>query len=259
MVRRVAVKAGDHTLMYFDESGYAADTKADGSPVTRADQEAEQSIIDGLREIAGDIPIVAEESVAAGVIPDLTGAEWFWLVDPLDGTREFVRGSGDYSVNIALIHHHEPVLGVIYAPVPGELYAGCGPGTALRWLAESENEKKIHVRDLPNEGLTVVAGRLSKNPVKLNAFIEDFKVAKVLQKGSSLKLCMIAAGKADLYPRFGETSEWDTAAGDAILRAAGGHVVDLQGVPLSYGHAERKFANPPFVASSGFWPIAEQD
>lgn len=257
MVRRVAIEAGDHTLQYYDEAGCAADEKSDGSPVTMADREAEAIIIKGLLNIMPDVPVVGEESVAAGAIPDLSNTEWFWLVDPLDGTKEFISGSPDYTVNIALIHRGVPVLGVVYAPVNGELYSGHGAGTAIRWLADNNNDKPIRVRGLPPEGLTVVSSRNHQNPAALHKFLDDFKVAKEIRRGSSLKICLIAAGKADLYPRFGLTSEWDTAAGDAVLRSAGGHIVDMKGEPLSYGHAHKKFTNPEFVASSGFWPVPD--
>jgi len=257
MVRRVAIAAGDHTLQYYDESGCAADEKSDGSPVTIADREAEAIIIKGLHDIFPDVPVVGEESVAAGVIPDLSATEWFWLVDPLDGTKEFIRGSADYTVNIALIHRGVPVLGVVYAPVNGELYAGHGAGTAIRWLADNNNDKPIRVRSLPAGGLTVISSRNHHDENQLDKFLADFKIAKSMRRGSSLKICLIAAGKADLYPRFGLTSEWDTAAGDAVLRSAGGHIVDMKGAPLSYGHAQKKFENPEFVASSGFWPVPD--
>lgn len=259
MVRRLAIEAGDHTLQYYDEAGCAAEEKPDGSPVTQADRETEAIIIKSLQDMTPGLPVVGEESVAAGLIPDLGEAGWFWLVDAIDGTREFVRGSPDYTVNIALIHQNAPVLGVIFAPVTGELYAGHGPGTAIRYLADTRNEKPIRVRDLPPGGLTVVSSRNQHDPAAFDDFVAGFKIAKALRRGSSLKMCLIAAGKADLYPRYGRTCEWDTAAGDAILRSAGGHIVDMQGAPLTYGHAERQFCNPEFVASSGFWPVAEMD
>lgn len=254
MLRRLAVEAGDHTLQYFDESGSQSEQKEDGSPVTLADKEAEAIILKGLADMVPDIPVVGEESVAAGIIPDLTGHDWFFLVDPVDGTREFIRGSPDYTVNIALIHKGVPVIGVVYAPVTGELYAGHGAGTAIRWLADSNKEKPIQVRDMPPKGLTVITSRSLKYQDRMDVFLNDFKVAKAQRRGSSLKICLIAAGKADLYPRFGLTSEWDTAAGDAVLRAAGGHIVNLDGDILTYGHADQKFLNPEFVASTGFWP-----
>jgi 3'(2'), 5'-bisphosphate nucleotidase len=254
MLRRLAVEAGDHTLQYFDESGSQSEQKEDGSPVTLADKEAEDIILKGLADIVPDVPVVGEESMAAGIVPDLTGHDWFFLVDPVDGTREFIRGSPDYTVNIALIHKGVPVIGVVYAPVTGELYAGHGAGTAIRWLADSNKEKPIQVRDMPPKGLTVVTSRSLKYQDRMDVFLTDFKVAKAQRRGSSLKICLIAAGKADLYPRFGLTSEWDTAAGDAVLRAAGGHIVTMDGDVLTYGHGDKKFLNPEFVASSGFWP-----
>jgi 3'(2'), 5'-bisphosphate nucleotidase len=254
MLRRLAVEAGDHTLQYYDESGSQSEQKEDGSPVTIADRESEEIILKGLADMVPDIPVVGEESIAAGIIPDLNGHDWFFLVDPVDGTREFIRGSPDFTVNIALIHKGVPVIGVVYAPVTGELYAGHGAGTAIRWLADSNKEKPIQVRDMPPKGLTVIISRSLKYQDRMDAFLTDFKVAKAQRRGSSLKICLIAAGKADLYPRFGLTSEWDTAAGDAVLRAAGGSIVTLQGDVLTYGHAAQKFLNPEFVASSGFWP-----
>ncbi len=263
MVRRLAVAAGDHTLQYFESVGTDADdgfqVKDDGSPFHRADVEAEEMIVTGLAALAPGIPVVGEESVSAGKIPDLNGVEWFWLVDPIDGTREFLEGpngSGDYTVNIALVHRGVPVIGVVYAPVSGELFAGCGPGTALRWRADTGNEKPIAVRPAPAAGLVVVASRNHRDQKKLDDFLAEMKVAKVIHRASSLKICAIAAGKADIYPRHGLTSEWDTAAGHAVLASAGGAIVDMDGNALTYGHAAQKFVNPEFVASSGFWPVA---
>ena len=257
MIRRIAVRAGDYTLQYYDESGSQADIKSDGSPVTIADREAEDIIIKALHDIMPDIPAVGEESSEAGRIPDLAGCEWFWLVDPLDGTREFIKGSGDYTVNIALIHRNIPVIGVVYAPVYGEVYAGCGPETAVRWKVDDNREKPIRVRDCPAEGLTICVSESHGDMARQEKFFSGFKVAKTMKRGSSLKICMIATGKADLYPRFGPTCEWDTAAADAVLRSAGGTIVDTDGNILTYGHADRKFLNPEFIASSGFWPFPE--
>lgn len=260
MVRRLAVQAGDHTLPFFEVVGEDDVThKEDGSPSVQAEREAEAIIIAGLGDITPGVPVIGEESVASGHIPDVSGTEWFWLVDPVDGTREFIRGpngSGDYTVNIALIHSGKPVLGVVYAPVHGVLFAGCGPGTAIRWMADTDREKPIAVRAAPARGYTVVTSRNHRNAEKLDAFLAGLKVEKVIHRGSSLKLCAIAEGKADIYPRHGLTSEWDIAAGDAVLTSAGGWIVDLDGGPITYGHAGRKFINPEFVASSGFWPPA---
>lgn len=254
MVRRIALEAGEITLDYFDETGYeGAEAKADGSPVTLADQEAEKLIQEKLEEMLPGIPMIGEEASAAGHKPDLSGHEYFWLVDPLDGTKEFISGRGDYTVNIALIYKGEPVMGVVYAPAVGELYAGYtednGNCKAVRWVEDTDKEKEIHVRRPPKEGLTVVASKSHGSAQRLDQYLSEYKVEKVVKRGSSLKICVIAAGKADLYPRFGPTSEWDTAAGDAVLRAAGGIIRDLSGKPLIYGGADPRFLNPEFIAA----------
>ncbi len=253
-VRRIALEAGQITLDYFDEAGYqGADAKADGSPVTLADQEAEKLIQRQLEEMLPGIPMIGEEASAAGHRPDLAGQEYFWLVDPLDGTKEFISGKGDYTVNIALIHKGEPILGVVFAPAIGELYAGYteenGNCKAVRWLEDTESEKDIQVRKPPKEGLTVVASKSHGSAQRLDQYLSGYKIEKLLKRGSSLKICVIAAGKADLYPRFGPTCEWDTAAGDAVLRAAGGIIRDFEGKPLVYGGANPQFLNPEFVAA----------
>lgn len=255
IVRRIAIAGGELCLDYFDEAGYAgAQTKADGSPVTLADQKVEELIIAKLHEILPHIPVIAEESCAAGHETDLSVAEYFWLIDPLDGTKEFIDGSSDYTVNIALIHKDAPVLGIIYAPALGELYAGYitqdGMTKAFRWFEDTGKEKDIHVRKSPAEGLTVISSRTHANTPKLEQFLSHYKVSKILKRGSSLKLCAVASGKADMYPRLGPTCEWDTAAGDAILRACGGGVRDLQGNLFTYGRKGPKFLNPSFFAAS---------
>lgn len=253
MVRRIALEAGELTLEYFDEGGYqGADVKGDGSPVTLADQKAEDFIEKALRDILPGVPIIGEEAVAAGQRPDLSNAAYFWLVDPLDGTKEFISGSGDYTVNIALIHKGVPVLGVVYAPVPGELYAAYGDGTAIRWMEDTGKEKQISVRPPPKEGLVIVSSKSHGSGEKLDKFLSGYKVRKVIKRGSSLKICAVAAGKADMYPRFGPTCEWDTAAGHAVLLGAGGKMTDIKGRPLAYGGADPKFLNPEFIAKSGY-------
>lgn len=255
-VRRIAVAAGHATLEYFDESGFqGAEAKDDGSPVTIADRAAEAIIETALRELLPAVPIIAEEAAAEGRLPALEGCEYFWLVDPLDGTKEFITGSGDYTVNIALVKEGEPVLGIVYAPVRGELYAGCGPETALRWTEDTDREKHIHVRRIPSEGLTVVASRNHGDPQKLDAFLAGYKVERLIKRGSSLKICAVAAGKADVYPRFGPTCEWDTAAGDAVLRAAGGVITDMRGKAFCYGRQKDKFLNGEFIAAGREFPL----
>lgn len=260
MIRRIALEAGEITLRYFDDiDGADVNKKDDGSPVSLADREAEAYIQKELAQMTPDIPMIGEEAVAQGTAPDLQSCEYFWLVDPLDGTKEFVTGGDDFTVNIALIKNGAPVMGVVYAPALGDLYAGYGPGTALRWREDSGAEKALRVRSSPAKGLTVVASARHGNNEVLNKFLEGFKIEKVIKRGSSLKICAIAEGKADLYPRFGPTCEWDTAAGHAVLNAAGGFITDTNGAPLRYGGLRDKFLNPEFIASAFEWNAENHD
>ena len=240
-LRDLAWRAGEVVMrVYAGEHGLR--TKADDSPVTEADELAEALIVAGLAAIAPAVPIVAEEAAAAGRVP-ATG-DRFWLVDPLDGTREFVQRNGEFTVNIALIDGGRPVLGVVLAPALGELYwgiAGVGAGRQDR-----HGERTIRCRCLPPQGLTVLASRSHGDEAALASYLSGRRVAAVRHAGSSLKLCLLAAGEADLYPRFGRTMEWDIAAGHAVLAAAGGEVLDLDGQPLRYG--KPGFENPHFVA-----------
>lgn len=252
MVRRVAHEAGKITLDYFEEGMVLSpDIKGDGSPVTEADRAAEAHITKIFKEDFPDIPVVGEESVASGQIHDLSSSEYFWLVDPVDGTKEFIAGSPEFTVNIALIKNNEPVLGVIYAPAKGEMYSAYGEGTAVRWVEETGSEKEIRVRKPSKSGLIVMASK-NRAGEALDNYLAEQKVEKIVRRGSSLKLCAVASGKADIYPGLWETSEWDTAAGHAILNAAGGEVVTLDGSPLRYGLQSPHFINPPFVARSKY-------
>lgn len=227
--------------------------KADASPVTEADGQAEAMLLAALGRLAPGVPVVAEESVSAGRVP--AAADRFFLVDPLDGTKEFIHRNGEFTVNVALIEHGVPVMGVVYAPAVGRLFAG-GPHGAFE-IAVNDNtageRRAIHVRDLPGEGATLLLSR-SHGTAATDAFQPATAVAGRRVIGSSLKFCLIAAGEADLYPRFGPTMEWDTAAGDAVLRAAGGVVTLPNGTPFPYGKRDRPgladFANPPFIAAS---------
>ena len=221
--------------------------KDDASPVTEADEKAEALILAGLRALTPGIPVVAEESVAAGQVPEV--GDRFWLVDPLDGTREFISRNGEFTVNIALVEDGAPVLGVVLAPAlgaRGRLFAGARAMGAT--LEDDAGRRPIHCRQVPAEGLTVVASRSHSDAAALAAFLAGRKVAATTSAGSSLKLCLVAAGEADLYPRLGRTMEWDIAAGHALLLAAGGSVrcVD-DGAALRYG--KPGFANPHFVAA----------
>ncbi|MBW8756409.1 MAG: 3'(2'),5'-bisphosphate nucleotidase CysQ [Burkholderiales bacterium] len=223
-------------------SDFQVEIKDDESPVTLADRCAEAVIVDGLRRLAPDIPVVGEEAASEGDIPDVSNR--FWLVDPVDGTKEFISRNGEFTVNIALVDHGVPVLGLVLAPALGSLYAGAvGLGA---WVEVGGLRRDMAVRCAPADGLTVVGSRHHGNGAAVDAFLAGRRVAANRMVGSSLKLCILAEGLADVYPRFGRTMEWDIAAGDAILRAAGGEVQTLDGAPLRYG--KPGFENPDFIA-----------
>ena len=240
-IRDIALKAGD-AIMEIYAGEFAVESKADASPVTEADRAAEAIIVAALRELTPAIPAVAEEEVAAGHRPDIGGGA-FWLVDPLDGTREFVERNDEFTVNIALIRDGAPTLGVVYAPVLRRMYGAAGPGDA--WLEQDDGPRTpISVRATPENGLTAVVSRHHMDR-STEEFLADFKVSNQKPAGSSLKFCLVAEGAADLYPRFGPTCEWDTAAGDAVVRGAGGTVTNMDGEPLRYGNPP--FKNPGFI------------
>jgi 3'(2'), 5'-bisphosphate nucleotidase len=223
--------------------GFDVIRKSDHSPVTEADHAAEAIIVAGLRAAAPEIPVVAEEEMAAGHKP--AEAATFWLVDPLDGTREFTSGRDEFTVNIALVRDGRPVLGVVGVPATGEIFLGIvGRGAAKRLGAESV---AISARKPPPEGLTVLASRSHGDAAALDAFLQGRKVAKIANYGSSLKFCRMAEGLADIYPRQGRTMEWDTAAAQAVLEAAGGAVFTMDGAPLRYG--KPGWENPHFYAT----------
>jgi 3'(2'), 5'-bisphosphate nucleotidase len=239
------------------QGNFAVHTKLDDSPVTAADHAAEQIILRHLARHASGIPVVAEEQAAAGHIPDV--ADEFFLVDPLDGTKEFVHRRGDFTVNIALIRNAVPTLGVVYAPATGQLFAAdVTAGRAVRGTLEAHDPvlaalTPIHVRAVPAAGVTAVASRSHRTP-ETDSYLSRYQVADLVAVGSSLKFCLVAAGEADLYPRLGPTMEWDTAAGHAVLSGAGGRVLGPDTAPLRYGKPQ--FRNPWFVASGAFVPHA---
>ncbi|MAI90099.1 3'(2'),5'-bisphosphate nucleotidase CysQ [Ponticaulis sp.] len=249
---KVSVDAGVVIMeIYNAASGIETDTKSDDSPVTLADQKAEDIILAVLKEVAPGVPVLAEESVAAGNIPDV--GDEFFLVDPLDGTKEFIKKGTDFTVNIALIQNGRPVMGVVYAPARSHIWVAEGPATA--WEAEvapggdvpaAADRKPMKIRPLPEAGVTAVASKSHRTP-ETDEFLGKFKVAELVSMGSSLKFCMIAAGDADLYPRLGRTMEWDTGAAHAVISAAGGRVLTLEGIDLTYGKKERGYDNPHFV------------
>lgn len=221
------------------ERDIVSSRKTDGSPVTEADQRAEVAIIDVLRHTG--IPILAEESVAAGRIPDL--GQRFFCVDPLDGTREFLKRNGEFAVNIALCEGGRATSGVVLAPVTGELWWG-GDAGAFKRIGGQEHS--LHC--VSRSPLRIVGSR-SHGHGPLASLMSTMKITENVSVGSSLKFCMLAEGKAELYPRFTPTSEWDTAAGQAILEAAGGVVLTLDDEPLRYGKSGSEFINPWFVAA----------
>lgn len=244
---RLARHAGAAVMAVY-ATDFSVRGKEDASPVTEADERAEAVILAGLAALAPDIPVVAEESVAAGATPNVSGGR-FWLVDPLDGTKEFISRNGEFTVNIALIEHGLPVLGVVLAPAccgpRGRLFAG-GSGLGA-WVDDVQGRRPIRCRAVPAEGLTVVASRSHGDAAVLEAFLAGRQVAKLTNAGSSLKLCLLAEGAADLYPRHGRTMEWDIAAGHAVLAAAGGQVLRLDNQQtLAYG--KPGFENPHFMA-----------
>lgn len=241
-IERIVADAG-RLVMQVYSTDFAVRGKDDASPVTEADERAEALIVPALQALAPEIPIVAEEAVAAGRIPTVAGR--FWLVDPLDGTKEFISRNGEFTVNIALVEDGVPVLGVVLAPALGRLFAGAvGVGA---FVEDADGRRPIQCRSVPEEGLTVVASRSHGDAEALDKFLAGRKLASLKNAGSSLKLCLVATGEADLYPRLGRTMEWDIAAGHAVLLAAGGQVNTVAGAPLRYG--KPGFDNPHFVAS----------
>ncbi len=238
----IAVSAGAKIMEIYD-SDFASELKSDASPVTAADTAAEVHIIAGLKQHFPNIPIIAEEQQAAG--QQIAVADRFFLVDPLDGTKEFISRNGEFTVNIGLIENGQPISGVVYAPALNEIYVGelgmgafCAQIPNLQFVA-------ITTRQCPALGPTILASR-SHRDAETEAFITAQKPAAVSNAGSSLKFCRLAEGKADLYPRFGRTMEWDTAAGHAVLLAAGGKLIKPDGTPFTYG--KPGFANGPFIA-----------
>jgi 3'(2'), 5'-bisphosphate nucleotidase len=256
-VMESAALAASRAIMAIHNRGPAIQYKPDSSPVTEADEEAERLILFALKRHFPAIPIVAEEAVAAGEVPDISGG-LFFLVDPLDGTKEFVAGRNEFTVNIALIRDGTPVAGIVLAPA-----------LSVGFLARKDHAERFSVTDGvmiaerktigcrgPGTPPTAVASRSHDTPETVR-FLEDHGIGACTAIGSSLKFCLVAEGIADVYPRFSRTMEWDTAAGDAVLRAAGGQTHTLDGEPLIYGKRNQAhdadFANPNFIAASRGW------
>ena len=237
----VAREAGSAILKIY-ATDFDVRHKADRSPVTDADLQAERIIVAALSELTPEIPIVSEEAASESETPSI--GDLFWLVDPLDGTREFVRRSGEFTVNIALVQQRRPALGLIYAPALGRLYAGAD---SFGSFFESDGQRRrIECRRPSPEGLAVVTSRSHQDPASWGVLLGARSVASRLTAGSSLKFGLVASGEVDAYPRTGRTWEWDTAAGHAIVAAAGGRVTCADGAELHYG--KPNFVNAAFVA-----------
>lgn len=238
-----ARRAGD-AIMEIYAGDFAVRRKGDASPVTLADEHAEKIILAALAAAAPGIPVIAEEQAEADGLPAKL-AELFWLVDPLDGTKEFISRNGEFTVNIGLIQAGRPILGMVHVPALDVTYGSAGSGSARRWRGTGPAEP-IAARRVPDSGLVVVHSRSHENNEKFDAYLVGKNVAEKRVCGSSVKFCLLAAGEADLYPRFGPTMEWDTAAGHAVLLAAGGSVTTLDGAPFLYGKPGLR--NPGFIA-----------
>ena len=239
----VAKRAGCRIMEVYD-AGFSVEQKNDQTPLTEADMAAHEAIEEGLRALTPDLPVLSEESAH---IPFAERQAWrrYWLVDPLDGTREFIRRNGEFSVNIALIDDHEPVLGIVYAPVLGLCYFGCRGGGAFKQEA-LERPEAIHVRRYAG-GRAIVAGSRSHRGEAMERFLSHLAEYECIPLGSALKSCLVAEGGADVYPRLGPTSEWDTAAAQCVLEEAGGHLTDTHMRPLRY-NTKDALLNPHFFA-----------
>lgn len=240
-VTALAIEAGNAILKVY-ATDFDVESKSDESPLTKADLASHNCIVEGLKRLTPDMPIISEEDG----LPDFgTRAQWdrYWLIDPLDGTKEFVNRNGEFTVNIALIDGHRPVFGVVHVPVQEKTYIGCaGRGAELRTSGES---RPIRVADACSSPVRIVGSR-SHRGSSLDGFLTRVGEHEMVAMGSSLKFCTVAEGNADVYPRLGPTSEWDTAAAQAVVEQAGGQVLELDGKPLSYNR-KADILNPFFV------------
>jgi len=245
-VVRLARRAGEAALEFYDRE-LAVELKADDTPLTAADRASHEVLAEGLALIKPVLPVLSEEGRA---IPFEERSGWrrFWLTDPLDGTKEFIKHNGEFTVNVALIEEGRAVWGVVVAPALGISYWG---GLGLGAMRSADGEPPIRISTVSaaeGEGLVVVKSRSHPSP-ELDGYLAGLKIAAEVEAGSSLKFCRVAEGAAHLYPRFGPTMEWDTAAGQAVLEGAGGRVLTIEGEPLGYNRINQR--NGPFVADSG--------
>ena len=239
---RVAKQAGQIIMQHYQADKIEINYKADASPVSAADLASNQFICDELIHLYPEIPIISEESDNLPLSKNI-----FWSIDPLDGTKSFLSRDGEFTVNIALVIDSIAILGVVYSPLSDELYY-----VDQQKIPYKESTKEglqiIQARAVPNDGATVLVSAASMNKPKLEQYLQAKQVKQIIPTSSALKICLIAEGAADLYPRFGQTMEWDTAAGHAILTAAGGSITDLNGKSISYGNLAQQYYNPEFIA-----------
>ncbi len=239
-VAALARRAGDAILEIYDDADLGVITKDDDSPLTRADLASHRILAAGLGELTPEIPLLSEEG-AGTAYEERRGWRRFWLVDPLDGTKEFIRRNGEFTVNVALIEGGEPTLGVVHVPVRGVTFTGAADLGAWR---DDGDRRAIRASGTGGDELQVAASRSHPGP-HLAAFLDRLPAHQLISMGSSLKLCLVAEGRADLYPRLGPTMEWDTAAAHAVVAAAGGRVLDFDGDPLRYN--KENLLNPYFI------------
>ncbi|WP_435257152.1 3'(2'),5'-bisphosphate nucleotidase CysQ [Thioclava sp. FR2] len=246
-IRRLALEAGDKIMEIYESPDFEVKSKSDQSPVTEADEAADALISAGLRAAFPDVTLITEEQAASHALT----AKTFLIVDPLDGTKEFVQRRGDFTVNIAYVEDGVPLRGVVYAPAKGRLFYTRADGVAVEEAGPFDKDTVGALREIgvsqPDNGALMVVASKSHRDAATDAYIGKYAVKDMTSAGSSLKFCLVATGEADLYPRLGRTMEWDTAAGDAVLRGAGGHVVRFDThQPLAYGKAG--WDNPFFIA-----------
>jgi 3'(2'), 5'-bisphosphate nucleotidase len=238
----IARRAGDEILAIYNSPSFDVEKKDDDSPLTAADLASHRTIVEGLSALAGDIPILSEESSSTDYAQRRSW-DTLWVVDPLDGTKEFIKRNGEFTVNIALVHQHRPVLGVVHVPARGIDYYGADGLGAFK--AQGDESRTIQVTASAGTPVRVVGSRSHRGPL-LDSYLDKLGPNEIVPMGSSLKFCIVAEGGADVYPRLGPTSEWDTAAAQAVVEAAGGRVVDTQGNTLAY-NARDELLNPHFL------------
>jgi 3'(2'), 5'-bisphosphate nucleotidase len=251
----IALAAGQEIMRIY-RTDFSVEKKLDASLLTEADGLAEALILARLADAEPALQVIAEEAVAGGVMPE--HGSRFALVDPLDGTKEFVAKNGEFTVNIAIIEHGRPVMGVVYAPALHRLFVAESPSFA--WQAKAapdgpppKKREPLRIRPAPFAGLTAVASKSHRSP-ETDAWLARYSITDIVGAGSALKFCLVAAGEADVYPRLGRTMEWDTAAGQAVVEAAGGRVLTLDGAPLLYGKRARGYDNPDFIVYGDVTP-----